>query len=115
MSSKCKGSFVNGKPCNRMAVDRGWCRTHAIPPAYLLADDLADATEAIKCPCKWGDVVSPAQSGDDTTISLSCIDCGTRTQYMELTEPHHIEPIVNAWRNACKAKRMELERTRDGD
>ena len=113
MRVKCKAQFIGGRPCNRWAVDRGWCNLHSIPPSILLCDDLQDAAEHIKCPCKWGDVTSPAWAGDDTVAALSCIDCGTQTEYMPMTEPHHIQPLVDAWKSACEQKRRELERACD--
>jgi len=112
MTDKCKAmtNFVyGGKQCSRKAADRGWCWQHAIPVHYILEEELEDAVDGIKCPCEWGDVASAAMSGCEITTALSCTNCYTTTPYMQLTEPKHIKPIVDAWKAACDAKHVSMK------
>ena len=109
MTDKCKAIVGKDRTCSRRAVDRGWCKQHAIPVMYFLMDEVMVLAEAVKCPCPWGDVVSPAHSEcTDETAALSCIDCDTTTDEMPLTEPEHIPALLEAWKAACEAKRVEL-------
>lgn len=109
MADKCKAIVGKGRTCSRRAVDRGWCKQHAIPAIYFFVGEAAEIAAPIKCPCDWGDVVSPAYSHcSDTTAALSCIDCDTTTPAMPMTDASHIAPLVEAWRAACEAKRLEL-------
>ena len=112
---QCKQTVYRGEAgrgqCSRNAVKDGWCKQHWMHPFYAVwIDRLECAMEAMpKCKCAWGDVVSPAYSDDLPegadervigTVSLSCIDCQTRTEYLPLASEGDLDALKAAWAEA---------------
>lgn len=103
MTEQCKALVARNRQCSRRAVDRGWCKQHAIPVAYILSGEVERLCEDIHCPCEWGEVVSPAYSfGKDDELAVCCIDCDRTTPLMPLATEADIPAIVEAWKAVCR-------------
>jgi hypothetical protein len=57
-----------------------------------------------RCPCEWGDAVSPAFTDHGTAVAVCCIHCDHSTDFIELRSESDLVAIATAWAEVCASE-----------